>query len=518
MIGSKNFPAYLNRDDTDIEEVMNSVDEKFIAEYGRRHPLFFAKYIVGFKEVHMERHKSIEDLLLSPRMRKMYLVPRSSFKTSIISISDPIRELTIDPDLRFLIDSENSLNSVDIVKQIGRTIETKSVLFSLYGIEPGDEWSDKKKSIKKKSIKKEATFSVSGVTSEKTSQHYDRIKQDDLVARRNIKTVAQRNKVREHYRYNLSLLDPFGVYEVIGTRWAMYDLYGWIEENFKGDGIEDYLILMEKAIREDGSLYFPERLSKEFLAKKLQEQGKYIFSCQYQNTPVSRENQELHFENFIVEPELPKYMRNVLIQSVDPASEDENKEEKNDYSCSGIIAADENGEPWIIDIKMTRGNETVVADMAIDMIKKWKPMRLIFENNSFQKVYKNIIKWKINKDGLSTKIIPVIAGPHLSKSEKIRKLVPFDETRRIHILKTIVEDEEYQEVRDELQNEMTYFPKAMHDDILDMIQQALDHTITPVKPVPVKEHPFAGIMKRAGLNPEKHLRAIKKEMRRRGVA
>ncbi len=45
-------------------------------------------------------------------------------------------------------------------------------------------------------------------------------------------------------------------------------------------------MLVKKAISDDGSLLFPERLSREFLEEQRKSQGSYILSCQYQNEPV----------------------------------------------------------------------------------------------------------------------------------------------------------------------------------------------------------------------------------------
>src|SRR5690606_18896325 len=47
-----------------------------------------------------------------------------------------------------------------------------------------------------------------------------------------------------------------------------------------------YNILIRKAIEDDGTLLFPERLTKAFLDEQRKEQGNYIFSCNPAGTPI----------------------------------------------------------------------------------------------------------------------------------------------------------------------------------------------------------------------------------------
>ena len=54
---------------------------------------------------------------------------------------------------------------------------------------------------------------------------------DDLVVRENIGTREQREKVINFYRDTLDLLEPTGELVIVGTRWAMGDLYQHLLEN-----------------------------------------------------------------------------------------------------------------------------------------------------------------------------------------------------------------------------------------------------------------------------------------------
>mgnify|MGYP001254048200 CR=1 FL=1 len=494
----------LRRQESDISELMARVSPAFIAKHALLHPLFFAKYVVGFSEVDEKVHSSIEAHLMSGKRYTLFLLPRDTFKTSIITISESVRLICENPNRRILIDSENFTNAANMIGTIKNIIEKNPLILSLYGIEPGKKWNEEEAEVKRSKFVKEPTFTASGIGNEKTSAHYDYIKSDDPVTPRNVNTAEQRKKVREHFRYNLSLLntEPGSAYHVIGTRYSDLDLYGWIVAELAGEGPDDFAVLLERAVRlvhwdweelerqvsgDPGILYFPARLNVKRLRDIRHKQGIYIFSCQYQNEPVAQEGQEFEWTQWKIEPEIPEHIRRGTIAVLDPAAEDEKGLEKTDFSALVIMAADEYGEPWILDIELSRGNETVISDMAIAAAKKWKIGKLIIEKNGFQKTYKNIIDFKKRGEDLSFKTVPVLSSAWASKAQKIRSLVPFSETGGIHIYAGILEKSE---IWEELKDEASRFPKGRHDDILDAMQMGLSE-IEPTVPKKQKPKTFA---------------------------
>jgi phage terminase large subunit-like protein len=136
-----------------------------------------------------------------------------------------------------------------------------------------------------KNLKEPSVFAT-GIGTVNIGQHYDLIIADDLHSEKNTSTKEQIEKVIAHYRLLLSLLEPDGTLIIIGTRWHFYDLYSFLleEEIEEKDGVWD--VYIERAIRKDGSLFFPSRLTKEFLAEQRKAQGSYVFHCNPKEAPI----------------------------------------------------------------------------------------------------------------------------------------------------------------------------------------------------------------------------------------
>ncbi|WP_287729207.1 hypothetical protein, partial [Microcystis sp. M061S2] len=75
---------------------------------------------------------------------------------------------------------------------------------------------------------KEPSVSCGGIGTVKVGQHYTHIIGDDYNSPKNSSTPEQRAKIVRHYRYNLSILEPNGVYVLIGTRYSEGDLIGHV--------------------------------------------------------------------------------------------------------------------------------------------------------------------------------------------------------------------------------------------------------------------------------------------------
>ncbi len=68
----------------------------------------------------------------------------------------------------------------------------------------------------------------------KVGLHVDFIIMDDMNSAQNSGTPEACRKVIDHYRRNISILEPTGTLVVIGTRWSELDLIGWILKNELG--------------------------------------------------------------------------------------------------------------------------------------------------------------------------------------------------------------------------------------------------------------------------------------------
>lgn len=233
-----------------------------------------------------------------PNRNKLLIqMPRGTFKSSIVTIGFTLQYILNDSDARILIDSETYGKAKNFLAEIKGHLEDnkkfREIFFTIHGCYPDDgrkdpsvRWTDSAVDLAcRKNKRKEPSISVSGIDRSINGMHFDLIIADDLHSEKNVTNKEQIEQVIEHYKLCFSLLDPGCPMIVIGTRWDYQDLYQYMLENERAR----YNIIIRKAIEDDGSLLFPERLTHEFLQETRERQGNYIFSCQYLNSPVDDE-------------------------------------------------------------------------------------------------------------------------------------------------------------------------------------------------------------------------------------
>lgn len=196
---------------------------------------FLAKTVLGMTKWDDTLHRDLEKFLKNPSKQKLILMPRGHLKTSLVTVAWVIQQVLINPNIRILINNAVWDNARKILDQISDYLTTKSLLPEIYGPFKTNacRWTRDEIEVAQKTdvTKRGATVSTGGVETAQTGMHFDLIVHDDLVERNNVGTRDQIQKVITFYRDSLDLLDPGGRMVVIGTRWALGDLYGFIMDN-----------------------------------------------------------------------------------------------------------------------------------------------------------------------------------------------------------------------------------------------------------------------------------------------
>lgn len=197
----------------------------------RRSLFHTAKGLCGYKDVNAPTHLRIVKALESDSKRKIVCVPRGTYKSSIASIAYPIWLLINNPNLRILIDSELYANSVSYLREIKAHIQS-AWFQEIFGTWETKVWNESEIIVSSRTkVLKEPSITVGGIGTTKVGLHFDVIVGDDYNSPANSSTVEQRKKVIDHYQYNQSILEPDGIYAIIGTRYAEEDLIGWALKN-----------------------------------------------------------------------------------------------------------------------------------------------------------------------------------------------------------------------------------------------------------------------------------------------
>lgn len=185
-----------------------------------------AKYLLGYHAMVPHAHGKLIQALESDSRRKLIVMPRGTFKTSITSVAWPIWLLMRNPNLRILLDSELYTNSKNILREIKARLASPAFI-ETFGNWRGEVWNEGELVINQRTeVRKEASLTCSGIGAQKTGQHYDVIVADDLNSPKNSNTPEGCERVHMHYRYYQSLLEPEGMIAIVGTRYAATDIIG----------------------------------------------------------------------------------------------------------------------------------------------------------------------------------------------------------------------------------------------------------------------------------------------------
>lgn len=187
-----------------------------------------AKDLCGLKDLTWLTHGSTIDALEAATLRKLIVLPRGTFKSSLVDVAYPIWLLLRNPNLRILIDSEKYENSKNFIREIKGKLEDARMT-RVFGAFPGAQWGEGEITIRQRTkVFKEASITASGIGAGKTGQHYDVILHDDMNTHENSATVENRKKIIDHVKMNTSILEPNGIMAFTATRYAEDDIPGWL--------------------------------------------------------------------------------------------------------------------------------------------------------------------------------------------------------------------------------------------------------------------------------------------------
>lgn len=191
----------------------------------------FAKHCLGYKDLEWEVHKEAVRTLESNAKKKIVVLPRGSFKSSLGSVAYPIWRLMKDQNLTILLDSEIYTNSKNFLREIKGHFASKAFM-TFFGNQIGPKWDEGEIIISSRTRnRKEASITVGGIETTKVGQHYDLIIGDDYNSSQNSDSPEKCQKVIDHFKYNLNILNPGGEYLIIGTRYAELDVIGFLLSN-----------------------------------------------------------------------------------------------------------------------------------------------------------------------------------------------------------------------------------------------------------------------------------------------
>ena len=265
---------------------------------GTRSLYFFTKYILGRSYLTDSLHAPVCGFLQTRiASRKMLLLPREHAKTSLVSHGLPIHILLQDEatngyipgisgnDCRILLACETEARAMDHLRVIQTAFENNGLLRAIWPDKcwanprrDARKWNDKELIIPRPNEYPDPSIRGIGVGGAITGAHPNVLIKDDLVAVEAANSPTVMMTAINWHVTSRALINSEGALEyIIGTRWAVNDLYQYIIDN------DPSVIRIVRAAIENGKPIYPEMFTLEKLDQLRREFG-IMFPLLYMNS------------------------------------------------------------------------------------------------------------------------------------------------------------------------------------------------------------------------------------------
>lgn len=445
-----------------------------LAETGRSSLFFFNKAVLGFRDLTEGCHGPLCEFADQNRKQfKMMLMPRDHLKTTCITIGGTMQRQVRDPEQRQLIRNETAGNAERFLGSIRQHAEKNRVFRALYSdVIPKDirkvPWNNEELVFNRQGNYPEPSIKALGMTSSATSQHYTHLTYDDPISEEAVKSekVMQDAITRMSTSLDLLVRQEVDSIWVVGTRWALWDVYSVWMETF-GSRLGRFI----RSVYENDQLIWPERFTDEGIALKRAILGEYMFSCTQMNNPRNPELQNLNVDDFRFwawagddavilygrnGEELDKWYLDQLdiTTTVDLAPAETTTSDRNAVTTVGVSPK---SQAIVLDAWGKRCTPLAVIEHLLWTYFRFRPRVFGIEEVNYQKAFKYFLQQAAIEKGAYINHRPVKPGG--KQKAHIRGLQPLMATGRLYIHPT-------QHI---LRNEAADYPLGEHDDVLDSL-------------------------------------------------
>lgn len=212
-------------------------------------------------------------------------------------------------------------------------------------------------------------------------------------------------------------------------------------------------VVYKKAINEDGSLLFPERLTKEFLENARRTMGSYLFANQYQNEVVPEDEKVFRQQWYRTYSALPKQTHTFAF--IDPAI---GQKDHHDYTGVVVVDVDPDATWYVRVATRYRLTPTQIVEKMFEIQSEFKCKSIGVEVVAYQEALLYILSEEMKRKQQVLPVTGVTRGA-ISKQSRILGLVPRFEWGRCFIAPGLTD----------LEDEFNTFPRCSNDDLLDSL-------------------------------------------------
>ena len=213
-------------------------------------------------------------------------------------------------------------------------------------------------------------------------------------------------------------------------------------------------VLYKKAYNADGSLFFPGKISHEFLESAKRTMGSYMFANQYLNEIIPAELQTFKKEWFKYYAQVPEKLNTFIF--VDPAL---SEADGSDFTGIVVVQVDVNGQWYVPFARRYRLTPTALIDFVFELNKVWKPNIIGIEEVAYQKALLYFLDEEMRRRNTILPVKGVKAPTTNTKQARILSLVPRFEWGHVSLTQGL----------NDLELELLQFPRGSHDDLIDAL-------------------------------------------------
>jgi len=233
-------------------------------------------------------------------------------------------------------------------------------------------------------------------------------------------------------------------------------------------------IVYDAAVRPDGSLFFPQKLSEEYLKSKRKELGPYIYANQMLNRIIPEGDQDFKKDWIKYYDEIPKNTNTFAF--IDPAI---SQEESADFTAVVIVDVDTENNWYIRAAKRYKITATKIIQLVFQIEEKFKPKTIGIEAVAYQKALMHFLDEEMRRRNKFINVWDYHPGTDRTKNDRIRGLVPRFEWGSIFLARGLTD----------LEDEYAKFPRSAHDDLMDALASIQEIAYPPSKEKTVEKQP-----------------------------
>ncbi len=225
-------------------------------------------------------------------------------------------------------------------------------------------------------------------------------------------------------------------------------------------------VYLRKAV-ENGAVIFPTKFVLSTSDKKEGEKKESIeqlkadlipseFAALYLNDPVDSDAIEFKPAWFQITTILEPWQKSKCIISIDPAFR---LKQTNDFTGITVSRINQDGNIVVLLAEQKKLNANDLVNRIFDLVKIYKPDKVILETVAAQIVLLTLIRQKMQQTGEWFLIEEVKLDTSETKAMRIRALIPLYANMKIFHLPGLKD----------VENQLIEFPRGLHDDIIDSL-------------------------------------------------